>query len=76
MDKEPELERAGRAYTAAREIADRAQSDLKVAVVQAYREGVGTMEIARRSGQAREVIRRIRVAAERAGELDAEKNPG
>lgn len=66
---EDELERAGRAYTAAREITEGAQATLKAEVVKAYKAGGKTMDIVRRSGQDREVIRRIRVAAEKAGEL-------
>jgi phosphoserine aminotransferase len=71
---EPDLERLGRAYSRAKDKADSLHAELKQAVIDAYRAGVGTMEISHRTGQGRELIRRIRVAAEKAGQLPTERD--
>lgn len=64
-----ELERIGRSYKQAKELSDTLYAQLVKAVIDAYRNGSGTMEISHKTGQARELIRRIRVAAEKRGEL-------
>jgi len=66
---EDDLERVGRAYRRAKERSDALHAELKAVVITAYKAGVGTMEIAARTRQARELIRRIRIAAEKTGEL-------
>lgn len=71
-EPEPDLERIGREYRQAKEKSDQLHADLKAAVVAAYLAGVGTMEISSRTGQPRELIRRIRVAAEKTGQLPRE----
>ncbi|PRY35294.1 hypothetical protein [Umezawaea tangerina] len=63
------LARIGRAYRSAKTRADRLHAELKDEVVAAYRRGEKTMDIARRCGQDRELVRRIRKAAEDDGRL-------
>lgn len=70
-----ELEKAGRAYLSARDVADRMHAELKEVIIRAYKQDVGTMRIARLTGLEREQVRRIRLAAERAGLLPKEAKP-
>lgn len=64
-----DLARISAAYRRAKTKADELYEQLRDAVIEQYKAGVGTMDIARRTGQDRELIRRMRVAAERAGVL-------
>lgn len=66
---EDKLAKAGAAYRRARQAVDERHNALKDVVIEAYRADVKTMDIARRTGMDRELIRRIRVAAEDAGLL-------
>jgi hypothetical protein len=67
--EEDDLVRLGRAYRRARAHAEKLHAELKAAVVDAYRRGERTMDIARKVGLDRELVRRIRKAAEDADEL-------
>jgi hypothetical protein len=67
------LAAAAEAYRKARQTAESRHVALKDVVVEAYQAGTGTIEIARRTGMDRESIRRIRVAAVKAGLLEAER---
>lgn len=69
-----DLARIGAAYRRAKTKADDLYEQLKDAVINEYKAGAGTMDIARRTGQDRELIRRMRVAAEKAGLLPAVKS--
>ena len=64
-----QLAQLGSAYRRSKATAESHHAALKDAIIQAYRAGVGTVEIARRTGQDRESVRRIRVVAENAGLL-------
>jgi hypothetical protein len=66
---EDNLARIASTYWRAKARADTLRTDLVDAVVQAYRDGGATMDIARRAGMDRESIRRIRKAAEERGDL-------
>lgn len=74
-DMDDELEKAGRAYLAARDVSDRMHAELKDIVIKAYKQQIGTMHIARLTGLEREQVRRIRLAAEKAGVLPTEVDP-
>jgi hypothetical protein len=64
-----ELRVAGRAYRRIKGRSDAAHEDLKRLIIDAYKRGVGTMEIAEQAEHPRELVRRILLAAERAGEI-------